>query len=297
MKVLNFGALNYDYVYEVPYIVHPGETLSASFMQRFLGGKGFNQSIALRRAGIPVFHAGAVGPDGDFLLEALCENDVDTQYITRGEVPTGQAIIQLSTEGQNAIILFGGSNRRITSEQIDNTLRRFSKGDMILLQNEINHIDYIINQAYNKGLYICLNPSPYDSTLLDGLGKVSLLFVNEIEGMQITAEKEPDLILKQLSERYPNMGVVLTLGQEGAIYKKGNVSYRHGAYNVPVVDTTAAGDTFTGHFIGAMLRHKSISEALELASKASALSISTKGAYPSIPTLEKVECSKLKFRN
>jgi ribokinase len=272
------------------------ETLSSASMQRFLGGKGFNQSIALCRAGIPVFHAGAVGPDGEDVLAALRESGVNTQYIARKEEPTGHALIQLGADGQNAIVLFGGANRCNTTEHIDSVLNDgFAKGDIVLLQNEINHIAYIIDKAHERGLRIFMNPSPYSKALLSSFEKVDMLLINEIEGMQITAGEEPGYILEELSRRYPNMSVVLTLGREGVIYKDRNITCRHGAYNVPVVDTTAAGDTFTGHFIGALLREKSIPEALELASMASALSVSAKGAYPSIPTLEAVKASQLQM--
>ena len=289
MKLLNFGSMNYDFVYGVPYIVKSGETLSSSSMHRFFGGKGFNQSIALSRAGMPVYHAGTIGSDGVALLNALRENKVDTKYISRTNTPSGHAIIQLGMDGQNSIILHGGANFANTTKQVDDVMDEFESGDVLLLQNEVNHVNYIIDKAYKKGLRIFLNPSPYSNKLINSLEKVDFLLINEIEGLQITSEKTPEYILAELSRRYPKMEVIITLGHHGAVYRGKKGIFRQDAYSVPVVDTTAAGDTFTGYFISAILRSRSIPEALQLASKAAALAVSANGAYPSIPMLADVK--------
>ena len=213
MKVLNFGSMNVDYVYQVDHILIPGETLASSERNVFCGGKGLNQSIALAKAGIPVYHAGLVGEGGDALLDTCRENGVNTQFVKRVEGPCGHTMIQVDKNGQNSILLFGGSNRCMTKAFVDEVLENFDKGDMLLLQNEINELSYIIDSAYEKGMMIILNPSPYDSALEEcDLTKVSLFLVNEIEGEQITGEQEPEKILEKMKEKYPHSSVVLTLG-------------------------------------------------------------------------------------
>lgn len=290
MKVLNFGSMNVDYVYQVDHILIPGETLASKERNVFCGGKGLNQSIALAKAGIPVYHAGLVGEGGDALLEACRENGVNTKFVERVEGPCGHTMIQVDKNGQNSILLFGGSNRCITKTFVDEVLENFDKGDMLLLQNEINELPYIIDSAYEKGMMIILNPSPYDSALEEcDLTKVSLFLVNEIEGEQITGEKKPEKILEKIKEKYPNASVVLTLGSEGSVYQDETGIYRQEIYKVKAVDTTAAGDTFTGYFISSIIEGKTVQEGLALAAKASAIAVSRPGAVSSIPLKNEVE--------
>lgn len=289
MKVLNFGSLNLDYVYQVKNILIPGETQASKSRKTFCGGKGLNQSIALAKAGISVYHAGMVGEEGDVLLETCRENGVNTEFIKKIDGPGGHTVIQVDENGQNSILLFGGANRSITREFVDEVLSCFGKGDIILLQNEINELDYIIDCAYEKGMMIVLNPSPFDSALEQcDLTKVSLFLVNEIEGYQITGEKEPDRILAKVRELYPKAKIVLTLGGNGSVYQDENGIYRQGIYKVKAVDTTAAGDTFTGYFISSIIDGMPVQEGLELAAKASAIAVSRPGATASIPLREEV---------
>lgn len=294
MKILNFGSLNLDYVYQVEHILIPGETLSSSDRTIFCGGKGLNQSIALAKAGITVYHAGMVGEGGEILLETCRENGVDTRFVRKIEGPCGHTVIQVDKDAQNCILLFGGANRSITREFVDEVLAFLEKGDIILLQNEINELDYIIDKACEKGMMIILNPSPYDKALdRCDLSKVSLFLVNEIEGYQITGEKEPEAILAKVRSIYPKAKIVLTLGSEGAVYQDENKAYRQGIYKVKAIDTTAAGDTFTGYFIASILENMPVEEGLKLAAKASAIAVSRQGATASIPVREEVQAFEL----
>lgn len=289
MKVLNFGSLNLDFVYQVDHILIPGETLSSYSRNTFCGGKGLNQSIALAKAGIPVYHAGLIGEDGDMLLETCKANGVNTEFIKKIPGPGGHTVIQVDKDGQNCILLFGGSNRSMTREFVDSVFASFEKGDIVLLQNEINELDYIIDVAYEKGMMIILNPSPFDGALDDcDLSKVSLFLVNEIEGWQITGEKEPEAILKKIKELYPHAKIVLTLGGEGSVYQDETGVYHQGIFRVNAVDTTAAGDTFTGYFISSIIDGMPVQEGLALAAKASAIAVSRAGATASIPLRDEV---------
>ncbi|MFA9380100.1 MAG: ribokinase [Acetanaerobacterium sp.] len=296
MKVVNFGSLNYDYVYSVDHIVTPGETITSSAMQVFCGGKGLNQSVALSRAGVTVYHAGMVGDDGSALIEACEKNSVDTRYIRQVSERSGNAIIQVSGKGQNSIVLFSGANRQNTREFVDRVLSPLRAGDVILLQNEINLVDYIIERAYEKRLYIVLNPSPFDEAMRQcDLKKISLFLLNEVEGMQITGFPDASDILENMRIRYPSASVVLTLGKSGVVCLHENKVYRHGIYNVPVVDTTAAGDTFTGFFVAELLHKRPIAEVLQTASVAASIAVSRKGAASSIPYMQEVVTANLEL--
>lgn len=289
MKILNFGSLNYDYVYSLEHIVSKGETIASTNMDVFCGGKGLNQSIALAKAGARVYHAGMVGEDGDDLCIALSKNGVNTDYVKKTEGKSGHAIIQIEETGQNSIILFGGSNRKLTKEYIYTVLSQFDEGDYLLLQNEVNLVSYLIDEAYNKGLKIIINPSPYDEQLKDcDFNKISTFLLNEVEGYQITGKTDPEEILKEMIKRYPKASVVLTLGDKGSIYQKGDNKYYQSIFAVDVVDTTAAGDTFTGFYLAEIIRGESVTKALEVAAKAASIAVGRRGAEKSIPSMEEL---------
>ena len=282
MKILNFGSLNIDYTYSVENFVKDGETISASNMQKNIGGKGLNQSVALARAGAEVYHAGSVGPDGDFLLKYLQENNVNTDHIYVGENATGHAIIQLDQNGQNCIIIYGGSNTQITTEHIDQVLEHFDANDVILLQNEINNGRYIIKKAKEKGMTVVLNPSPV--TNLDmPLELVDYFLLNEHEAAALFHKEIIEEIVDEMRKNYPQAKFVLTLGGDGVIYIERDNMVKKDAIKTQVVDTTAAGDTFTGFFLSTLFEKGDVDAALSIATKAASVAISRPGAAESIP--------------
>lgn len=297
MKVLCFGSLNIDYTYKVDHFVKKGETLSSESLKVFSGGKGLNQSIALAKAGVETFHAGAVGEDGGFLLEELQKAGVNTDCVTvREDVRTGNAIIQNDREGDNCILLYGGANQAITKEQVDTVLARFEHGDFLVLQNEINELSYIMEQAHRKGMKIILNPSPMNEKILGlPLDSVDYFLLNEVEAGQIlsrdvTKRFDGEALAKELLQRFPTAAIVLTMGGAGSVYLDKEEMVRQPVCKVQAVDTTAAGDTFTGFFIGGILRGSSVKESMEMVSRAAAIAVTRRGAAPSIPLLEEVEC-------
>ena len=171
-----------------------------------------------------------------------------------------------------------------TREFVDEVLADFGEGDYLILQNEINMLDYIIDQAYEKKMKIVMNPSPFDDKLNScDLGKVYLFLVNEIEGEQITGCKDKDQILDALAEKYPNARFVLTLGSDGAVYYDGKEKVFQDIFKVKAVDT------FTGYFIASTIEGRSVQESLRIAAKASSIAVSRPGATPSIPTAEEVK--------
>lgn len=290
MKILNFGSLNIDHVYQMPHFVVAGETLASLRYDKNAGGKGMNQSVALARAGADVYHAGQIGQDGLFLKELLDRESIHTEWLKIGEVPTGHAVIQVDPSGQNCILIYGGANAAITEEYVRLVFSAFEPGDYVLFQNEITGLPVMLKLASAAGLKTILNPSPINDSIAESdLSLVDFFIMNEIEGCAITGKKDPIEILDEMKRRYPKAGVVLTLGSEGAYYSCGSECFFEAARSVTAVDTTAAGDTFTGYFFACLLAGDSPDVALRMATDAAALTVSRSGAAGSIPRRAEIQ--------
>ena len=293
MRVLSFGSLNIDYVYDVPHFIARGETMAALKLNTYSGGKGLNQSVALSKAGLEVYHAGAVGEEGLFLISELESAGVNTKYIARlKDIRTGHTIIQRNSDGDNCIILFGGANRQITKEQIDSTLEKFSKGDALVIQNEINDIEYMASRAHELGMIVAFNPSPMEEKIIPVFKYADYILLNEVEAGQFLnqdiASMSPEDIAKRLLNELPDSKIVLTLGTNGSVYADKNIMFRQSAIKVNAVDTTAAGDTFTGFFLSGIFGGQSPEWSMKFASHASAIAVTRPGAAPSVPSREEV---------
>ncbi len=289
MRVINYGSLNIDYVYRVPHISRPGETLSSSSYEVFTGGKGANQSVALARAGAQVAHAGKVGKDGEWLLSKLDSFGVDTRLITVGEGKTGHAIIQVDDEGENSIVLYPGANRQIRREEIDNALESATANETLLLQNEINNVPYLIQAGHKRGMKVCLNPAPFgDEVLTYPLHLVDTLIVNRIEGQGLAGGETTEKIIDRLSEKLPETEIILTLGSDGALCRLHDEEFYSPGVLADTVDTTAAGDTFIGYYLASRLDGRPIMECLQIACRAAAICVSRRGAQDSIPKKKEV---------
>lgn len=293
MKILVFGSLNIDHVYQVHHFVQPGETLASDGLQLFCGGKGMNQSIAFARFGALVWHAGAVGKqDSQMLLRELEEAGVHTELLLKKDAPSGHAIIQKTPEGENSILLYGGANQMVTEKDADFVLSHFAQGDLLVLQNEISRGSYIMEKAHQIGMKIALNPSPMNQTLLQmPLTYVDFFVLNELEGAALSGipKERPHEMLDKLLQAFPAAQIVLTLGKGGSIYGYRGKTYTQPIYPVKTVDTTAAGDTFTGFFLGSIVHGNGVEQSLATAAKAAAISVSRHGAGVSIPSLQEVE--------
>lgn len=293
MKILNYGSLNIDYVYEVDHFTRAGETQSSTSLEIYCGGKGLNQSIALAKSGAKVWHAGVVGAkDSGMLLKQLEDTGINTDLVLKKEGQSGHAIIQKIQSGQNCILIYGGANQKITRADVDQTLQQFGKGDFIVLQNEINQIPYIMELAHKKELKIVFNPSPLNDAISTyPLDYVDYFMLNEVEAEDLCGNLQNDEeLVERLLKLFPNAKIVLTLGEKGSIYRDRDKLFIQPVYKVAAVDTTAAGDTFTGYFIGSIILGKRVEEAMEIAAKASAISVTRKGAGISIPSIEEVVC-------
>ena len=291
MKIINFGSLNIDKVYAVDHIAAPGETVSATGLTLNAGGKGLNQSIAAARAGAQVLHAGAIGPDGAFLEQLLQDNGVDTSPLLHVEGESGHAVIQVDAAGQNSIVVFGGANHALTEDYVHQVLNQAQPGDIVLLQNEINVVEPVLRTALLKGLTVCFNPSPIPTEPLP-YNLVDIFLVNETEAAALAdlpAGSEPETILDNLGWAYPRSTIVLTLGEKGVLCRSDGGNNGQKASPVSAVDTTAAGDTFTGYFLAGLCQGKDLTLCLKEAAAAAALAVSRPGAAPSIPAREEVE--------
>lgn len=294
MKCCCFGSLNMDHVYRVTAFLSPGETRAAQALAHVCGGKGLNQAIALAAAGAEVTMAGNVGDnaEGARLEAALRARGVDTRLLRRlPEVDCGHAVIQVADNGENCILLFGGANERVDAEQIAAVLKQFSAGDLLILQNEINLLPEIMRAARQRGLRIAFNPSPFNARITEELLRLAdIVFVNEVEARQLVdGAASGEAAGALLHARYPHLLLVQTLGAQGALAWQGEAFERQAAFPVRAVDTTGAGDTFTGFFLAAHAAGRPLKECLRLAAKASALCVTRLGASAAIPTMAEVE--------
>jgi ribokinase len=292
MKTFVYGSLNIDLVFSVDHIVSPGETISSSSLGKNAGGKGANQAAALAKAGMETWIAGKIGKDGVFLLEILESYGVRTGLVVQYDGPSGQAIIQVDKNGQNSIVLFAGGNGLVNQYEIEKCLSFFEKGDLIVLQNEISNTALIMEKAKGIGLKVALNPSPWN----EQAGKLpidlaDILFINEIEGAGLAGLENTipvTEILDQLCTRYQKTEIILTAGPRGAYYGCGKNRAKGEIMDVPVVDTTGAGDCFSGYYLAARERGLSIQDSLDIAGKAASITVSRKGAMESIPFKDEV---------
>ena len=284
-KLVNLGSLCIDHVYSVPDITGAGETVASLGYEVFPGGKGLNQSVAAARAGAEVMHFGCVGEDGAWLKDVLAEAGVEASGVRVATGASGHAVIQVNAAGENAIVVAGGTNRELTEAEVSSALDAVGPGDWLLLQNEINDLEGVLAASARRGARVAFNVAPVDGREAGyDLSATALLIVNEIEAGALAGEEAPSAALKSLRQRYPNMDVVLTLGREGLLYANSDGTRTMRAYPVQAVDETAAGDSFIGYLMAALLAGDEIASALRKASAAGALAVTKAGAASSIPT-------------
>lgn len=290
MNILNLGSINVDHVYAVAHFVRAGETLAGTRYQVFAGGKGFNQSMALARAGACVIHLGRIGRDAEWLLRRLQAEGIETAHITSDEAATGHAVIQVVPSGENAIVLYGGANLALTDSDLDVALAACSPGDYFLLQNETSLVGEAISKAHARGMRVILNPAPMAANILEApLERVDMFILNETEAEGLTGQSNQDEIQATMRRRFPRAATVLTLGHRGAVYADATTSHHEAALSVTAVDTTAAGDTFIGYFLAELMRGGDPAAALKAGCRAAAICVTRAGASDSIPYRNEVE--------
>ncbi|MEO1680955.1 MAG: ribokinase [Pseudomonadota bacterium] len=286
MTVYCLGSINMDWIYRLQHAPDAGETLAALDITKGLGGKGANQSVAAARAGAQVRHFGAVGSGGAAALDPMADTGIDVAGVAKltGEV-TGHALILLTPDGENRIIIHPGANRAIPDSVIDALLAAVNTGDFLLLQNETNGQAAAAKAAHEKGVRVAYSAAPFEIDALTAvLPHIDLLFLNEVEAAQ-TAEA-----LGRPVAEIPVPELVVTKGADGASW----LSPERGDHlDVPAplvtpIDTTGAGDTFAGYFVAARDGGAEVKRAMGLAVHAAALQVTRPGASPAIPTMKDV---------
>ncbi|MGX9356026.1 ribokinase [Roseobacteraceae bacterium S113] len=288
MAIFNLGSINIDKTYRVPHLPGPGETLAAASLQVGLGGKGANMSVAAARGAARVIHIGAIGADGRWARDRMLEYGVDTRAIAEVEGETGHAVIAVAEDGENLILLWPGANGQIDEAAIPAVLETISDDDLFVTQNETNAQVCAAEFAKVRGATVLYAAAPFDVDAVQAmLPLTDILVLNEVEAQQLT--KVMDVTLSDL----PVDQIVITLGGDGCRHINGAEDTHYPAFDVEVVDTTGAGDTFTGFLAAGLDRGQPMAQAIRLAQKAGALMVSRVGTADVIPDLKDIEDSGL----
>ena len=295
-NVFVVGSINMDVVAQAPRFPKPGETLFGTALSTIPGGKGANQAVAARRSGAVVRMYGAVGNDpfGDTLIAFLGREDIDVSDVARVQGSSGTAIIVVDSSGENSIVAVPAANYGVMPSLLENL--RFRAGDVVLLQNEIpsETNQEVVSKAVNAGATTILNIAPFQKPDVDYVDTVTYLILNETEFAQLIDEPvetmTPSRVASLLAEGAgPATNLVVTLGAKGVQARIGSSVSALGGHKVEPIDSTGAGDCFCGAFGAALSGGRSPKDALAWANAAAALSVTTLGAGPSMPTTVQVE--------
>lgn len=294
LNILVVGSLNADLVVRTPRFPQPGETISGEDLQVIPGGKGANQAVAASRLGANVSMLGRVGKDnfGDFLLNNLKGNHVNTTLIQRDDSSTGTATIIVDVNGQNSIVLSAGANGKVSSLDVEHA--SFSDFNLLLLQLEIPTPTVLsaAKLAKENGVRAILNPAPAKNIPDELISLVDFIIPNETELSLLTGQSVNDISsTEEAAHALLDKGaknVIVTLGSKGALLVNNETTSHIDTYQVDVVDTTAAGDTFIGGF-ASVLDTSSLLDAIRYGCACGALATTKFGAQPSLPTKQEVE--------
>lgn len=284
--IWNLGSINLDNFYQLPHLPGAGETIAATDYRQGLGGKGANMSVAAARAAARVMHIGAVGADGIWARDRLLEYGVEVQHIAKVSAATGHANINVDASGENNIVLFPGANIQITEQMIGAALTEASPGHWLLMQNETCGQIYAAQTARTLGLKVAYAAAPFHADAVAAvLDDLDLLVLNAVEAAQLR-----DATGLELAD-LPVADIVVTLGSDGCewVSNMHNRVETYPAYPVQAVDTTGAGDTFTGYLIASLDRGLPMSDAIDLAMRAGALMVMRHGTADVIPDLKDIQ--------
>lgn len=291
------GSLNMDLVVNVDNMPKKGQTIIGNSFKEVPGGKGANQAVAIAKLNGSVKMVGKVGNDGfgQTLINALDKDNVNTDYIKTDDISTGVALITVDKNAENSIVVAPGANYKLKEEDIDECIDAIKTSDIVVVQLEtpINTIKYALKKAKELGKYTILNPAPAVKLEDEIIKNVDLLTPNETEleilsGVKINNEDDIQIASKVMIEKGVKE-LIVTLGSKGSLYiNKENYKFKK-AYKVDAIDTTAAGDSYTGALAVALSQDKNIEEAMDFASKVGALCVMKEGAQISLPTLKDVE--------
>ena len=296
-KIVVIGSSNTDMICRVPHIPKPGETVLGGDFLTVQGGKGANQAVAAARAGGEVTFIASVGNDlfGKQAIEAYQADGIDTSCIEMiDNFPTGVALINVADSGENSIAVASGANARLTPDVIDKYRDAILSAQIILIQLEIpiETVYHVARMAYAAKIPVVLNPAPAQEIDPAIIPMISCITPNELEAIEVSGIFPPDPeLVSEMAEKILKNGaqsVIITLGSKGALYREGNQEEIVPGIPVQAVDTTAAGDTFNGYLAVELAKGKTLREAISLANKAAAISVTRMGAQPSIPYFSEI---------
>ena len=297
-KILVIGSLNVDMVMKVDHMPVAGETILCDGMKLVAGGKGANQACAAGRLGTDVIMLGAIGNDayGEMQRQSLLQSGVDVSgLLTKEKVSTGTAFITVNKEGNNSIVVVQGANAQFTPEDIEAHRNLIEECEIVILQLEIpmDTVLYAVKLARKLGKIVLLDPAPAPEHFPKELYQyIDIIKPNESELSRLTGIADAQNHLEEAVQILKDHGVknvLVTLGGEGAYLDAENKTAVHiPAKKVKVVDTTAAGDSFTAALAAMILDGKALEEAAEFANQVSAIVVTREGAQDSIPTLQEV---------
>jgi ribokinase len=291
-KIVVLGSSNTDMICRVPHIPKPGETVLGGDFFTVQGGKGANQAVAAARAGGNVTFIACVGNDlfGKQAIESYKADGIDTSCIEIVDnVPTGVALINVADSGENSIAVAPGANARVTPEITDKYRDVIISANIVLMQLEIpiETVCHVVRMAHAVNIPVVLNPAPAREINPEILPMISYITPNEHEALLVSGIYPPDPeMVTEMAVEIQKKGiksVIITLGSAGALYREDSKEERVPGITVKVVDTTAAGDTFNGYLVVELAKGKSLHEAIIIANKAAAISVTRMGAQPSIP--------------
>lgn len=292
-KLTVLGSINADHVIQVPHFPQPGETLSGQNYHIVYGGKGANQAVAAARLGAKVDFIACIGEDkiGLEMKQAFQKDGINTDSIAtiQGET-TGIAMIQVADSGENSIVISAGANAHLTTDIVDKFKQKILDADALLMQLEtpLDAIIYATKIAKQAGKHTVLNPAPAKALPDELLAQLTMITPNETEAEVLTGVKVVD---EQSAARaaavFHQKGVaivLITLGAKGVFISHNALQKIIPGFRVQAKDTTAAGDTFNGALVTALLEQKSLEEAIQFAHAAAAISVTRFGAQTSIPS-------------
>ncbi len=282
IPLLCIGSVNADYVYRVPHLPAPGETLSAKGLTRMLGGKGANQSVAAALAGGQVQHVGAVGAADGWMLDAMENTGVQINAIANVDGPSGHAIIAVDDSGENNIILIAGANHQLTESQILGSLK--SDPGYVMIQNETNLCAFAVKTAQKAGWKVIYSAAPfYVHAVAEIAPFADTVLLNEVEASQWQTETG-----RTVSEIGAGR-VIVTKGSKGCTLITAQGELDFDAPNVKAVDTTGAGDTFAGVYAQGISAGMTLKAAIQRAQIAAAIQVTRPGTTDAMPTAEEID--------
>lgn len=292
-RITVVGSLNMDYTLKVDELPEAGETVISSEFTRAFGGKGANQAVAAARMGAKVNFIGALGEDkqGDAIRENLISNGINTDGIVSVDKPTGLAKITIDRQGENTIVVFPGANYCLRPEHIRAARHLIEESDAVILQLEIplETVLYTAKLASEAGVKVILNPAPVKELPSELFSSVYAVIPNKGETLKLTGTDDLREGAMALLKRGPEI-VVVTLGERGCyLLDSQGCEILSGGFEVHSVDTTGAGDCFTGAFTCALLRGWERKKVLDFANKAGALAVTEAGAQNSMISLKAME--------